>query len=467
MNCPNCGKEYAYGSSCPYCGMDTVLYTGTTNISNSLYNKALAKLKVSDLSTAKDCLLRSISFDKNNTQARNLLGLIQYETGHIGEALKNWVISCGLQKENNQAAAYIETIQKNARALERLNDAVRIYNQALNDLRQKSDDMAIIKLKQAADLNPKFIDALNLLSFCYLIQKDKAKAQATIERTLAIDTNNTTALSYYNEINPTSRIPAMSKANRRRPSAQTAPAESTAPYKKVVLHERRNVNFHIEGILALVIGVVCTLGVLYVLVFPALDRTHAAQIDDAHTRLEQAHADFEALLNERDEEITHFETLLEQSNANVQSWESRYDTLERTFGIFHAHELLRENRHREAVDILGGIDMEGLPTDISERATEIRQVAYPILASRYYNEGVTAYNARDFEKARVDFERAYRYAMHGEPAFYGEVIYYLAFTHSQDGMDTELAIHYFERLLEEFPGHARTVPARNRLNAIS
>ena len=467
MTCPNCGKTYEYGSTCPYCKIDTILYAGTVRLSDALYNKGLAKIKVSDLSGAMESLSKSVSVNKNNTKARNLLGLLQYEIGHIGDALKNWVISLGLQKEDNPAQGYIEVAQKNGRALERLDDAIRIYNQALNDIWQKSDDMAIIKLKQAVDINPKFVDALNLLSFCYLIQKDKAKAQAIVERVLAIDTSNSIALGYYNKLNPGGGRHVAGKGSRKR----TASAEQqiAAPYKKVVLHERRNVNFHLEGILCLVIGVVCTLGVMFVLVNPALARNQANQIEDMQSRLNQAEQAHEAVLEEMGEEIAELHGQISEHAESARYWAEQYDNLGRSVQILNAYELLREDRLREAVDSLANIGAEGLLPDIADRFYEIRAVAFPRLARQYFDEGFAAYHARpaDFGKARVDFERAYRYAQHlYDDPLLGDILYYLGWTFSQD-IDMDLAIHYFERLLEEFPTHRYVNPARNRLNQIT
>ena len=172
MVCPNCKTKYTQGHLCPNCKMDSVLYAGTLRISDALYNKGLIKAKAADLSGALECLAKSIEFNKNNIQARNLLGLVQHEVGHVGDALKHWVISCSLQRDNNPAKYYIDEAQKSGRSLERLNDAVQMYNQALDDLKQNSDDMAIIKLRKSVEINPKFIDAHNLLCYCYLVQRE-------------------------------------------------------------------------------------------------------------------------------------------------------------------------------------------------------------------------------------------------------------------------------------------------------
>lgn len=469
MTCPNCGTPFDYGVTCPSCNVDIILFTGTIKMSDALYNRGLAKIKVADLSGAIEALSKSIAINKNNTQARNLLGLVQYEIGYLGEALKNWVISCGLQKEGNPATKYIEAIQKNARALERLNDAIRIYNQALSDILQKSDDMAVIKLKQAIDINPNFVDALNLLTFCYLIQKDKTRAGATAERVLAIDANNIIALSYYDEINRgrTTLSKGARKRNAATPAAPATNGPPIGPYKKVTLHERRNVNFHIEGILCFVLGVVCALGVMFVLVNPTIARGQAGQVDDMQSRLNQAERAYSALLEEKEEEIAAMQEMILQYSGSADYWATQYDNLDRSVSVLSAFELLREDRLREAVDAIAGVTTDGLRPDIAERFYEVVSVAYPQLARQYYTEGVQAYNASDFEKARVDFERAYRYVSQIEDTttLYSDIIYYLAWTFSQD-IDIDLAIHYFERLFEEFPGHRYTNAARNRFVAI-
>jgi tetratricopeptide (TPR) repeat protein len=233
------------------------------------------------------------------------------------------------------------------------------------------------------------------------------------------------------------------------------------------LHERRNANFHLEGVLAFVIGVVCTIGIMYILVFPALDRTSAAQLDDMQLRLSQMEQAYDDLLEEKELEISGLDDQIFRLEASVNEWAARFDASERTFSILNAFELLRENRMREAADAIGGVDIDGLPQDIAERANEVRDVAYPYLARQYFSEGFTAYNARDFEKARVDFERAYRYAQHlDDDPFFGDVLYYIGWTYSQLDLFDQ-AIFYLERVIEEFPNHRYVTHARNRINAIS
>jgi len=447
--------------------LDTKLYVAALRQSNDLYNKGLAQAKVFNLSSAIETLERSVIINKSNIHARNLLGLIQYEVGYVGDALKNWVISWQLQRNDNPAKKYIDTVQKNARVLERLDDAVNIYNQALNDLWQSSEDIAIIKLKQAIELNPKFIDALNLLTLCYIMRKDRPKAMQTAEQVLEIDGSNTTALSYYGEMNPTYRNNASKRNARKRAIASKEPP-STAYNRQVTLHERSPVNFHLAEILSFVVGAACMFGALYILVFPQLDRNNAQQVEYAESRLAQVQQAYNSLSTERERELAEAETNILQLEGAIQELSDSYDTLTRTFNIFAAFDLLQEGRLREAADVLGNIDTAGLAPDVAERANYIRDIVYPQLTQTYYNEGVAANNAHDFERALADFERALYFAEHGDPNMFGEVMYFLAWVHSQEAIgNRDMAIHYFERLFEEFPDHPRIPPARQRFDYIT
>ncbi len=84
----------------------------TRVIANSYYNMGLERARLRDLSGAAECLKKSLHFNKYQTDARNLLGLIYYEVGEVGDALVQWVISMNLQPQENRADYYLGEIQK-------------------------------------------------------------------------------------------------------------------------------------------------------------------------------------------------------------------------------------------------------------------------------------------------------------------------------------------------------------------
>ena len=88
MNCPRCNVAVAFTKNrCDNCGQELRSYRKTVSLSNSFYNLALSQAKVRDLSGAIVSLKQSLQFNKLNTSARNLLGLIYYEEGEIVAAL--------------------------------------------------------------------------------------------------------------------------------------------------------------------------------------------------------------------------------------------------------------------------------------------------------------------------------------------------------------------------------------------
>ena len=119
MNCPRCNVELSFKKKrCDNCGQDLRVYRRILSLSNSCYNQALSQAKVRDLSGAIVSLQKSLKFNKTNTNARNLLGLIYFEKGEVVEALSEWVISKHFQEKDNEADHYIQYVQSNPNRLE-------------------------------------------------------------------------------------------------------------------------------------------------------------------------------------------------------------------------------------------------------------------------------------------------------------------------------------------------------------
>ena len=109
MKCIYCGAELTGENFCRNCGADVSIQKRIIRISNLLYNRGLEKASVRDLSGAESLLRQSLKFNKENIDARNLLGLCYFETGEVVSALVEWVISSNLKPENNLARTYLES----------------------------------------------------------------------------------------------------------------------------------------------------------------------------------------------------------------------------------------------------------------------------------------------------------------------------------------------------------------------
>ena len=131
MRCIYCGTPLSSIDYCSGCGADVTILKRVVRISNLLYNEGLEKASVRDLSGAVSCLKRSLKFNKENIDARNLLGLVYYEIGEVVSALSEWVISKNIMPENNAANLYISRLQSNKNKLDVINQTIHKYNLSL------------------------------------------------------------------------------------------------------------------------------------------------------------------------------------------------------------------------------------------------------------------------------------------------------------------------------------------------
>ncbi len=200
MRCYNCGGRLSEHDFCTGCGVDVALYKRILMTSNRFYNDGLAKANVRDLSGAIGSLRQSLKFNKNNIDARNLLGLIYFETGEVVAALSEWVISKNLRPGKNIADTYIEMVQSNAVRLDSIHQTIKKYNQALAYCQQDSMDLAVIQLKKVLSLNPRFVRAHQLLALLYINMEEWEKAKRELDKCLVIDRGNTMTLRYKKEV---------------------------------------------------------------------------------------------------------------------------------------------------------------------------------------------------------------------------------------------------------------------------
>ena len=165
-------------------------------ISNSYYNLGLEKAKVRDLSGAIVQLKNALHFNKYHTDARNLLGLIYYEIGEVGEAIVQWVISSNQRPKENIAQRYLSDLKKRAGRLEIYEQNLIKFNQGLNYANNGNPDLAILTLTRVVQEKPSFVKAQLLLALLYINRGEYKKAGKALLLVLRTDKTNEKALRY-------------------------------------------------------------------------------------------------------------------------------------------------------------------------------------------------------------------------------------------------------------------------------
>ena len=202
MNCMNCGAfltdmDLDY---CPNCGYNVLIQKKVDYLSKIFYNQGLEKASIRDLSGAIACLKQSLMYDKRNIRARNLLGLVYFETGEVVSALSEWVISKNLQPTRNLASEYIKKLQANPNKLAAINETIKKYNHALMLCREGHEDMAAIQLRKILTQNSKLIKGYHLLALIQMKNGEWNKARRILKKAARIDKTNTTTLRFLREV---------------------------------------------------------------------------------------------------------------------------------------------------------------------------------------------------------------------------------------------------------------------------
>ena len=268
MNCMNCGaflvdKDLDY---CPKCGCNVLIQKKVDYLSRKCYNEGLEKASVRDLSGAISCLKQSLMYNKHNIQARNLLGLVYFETGEVVAALSEWVISKNLQPSRNLASEYINKLQANSNKLEAINETIRKYNDALNLCREGHEDMAAIRLKKILTQNPKLIKGYHLLARVQIKEGEYNKARRTLRKAAKIDKTNTTTLRFLSEIDEQTGVSTRLDRQNKRSKKQVDSSESDMVIRTPQYKEKSRVSLFFT----LIAGFAAGLLAFYLLAVPAI-----------------------------------------------------------------------------------------------------------------------------------------------------------------------------------------------------
>lgn len=467
MICYNCGNEVPIKiKECDYCGEDLSIIQKAYRLSNRYYNIGLSKAKVRDLTGGIFALRKSLEINKRNTEARNLLGLIYYETGQIVEAISEWVISKHLDPENKYSEYCIDSVQSNPAKLEILSQSIKKYNAALEFAHQGNDDLAIIQLRKVVHLNPNFIKALQLLSLLYIYTNEYDKAYRYLKRAQKIDVSNTTTLRYLREIkdfvSESVTDPRKRTRKEKRKEANEIPQFTATHYKE----DKPNVGAFIGLVVGIILGVIASV----ILIIPTVR-------DESVNELRDVEVEYNAQLNEKDQQI---------SSVQVEN-QDLVDEIERLqIQIAEAENVVEEvvdNSSYEDLTSAALLYLDGITNDdldfaqVAEAVSEvdpsglenseavnlynrIKDAVYIEASEELYNEGHSLYSSGDYEEALTVLIKSYEY----NPTNVNAIYFIGRAYHRMEDFDK--AEEYYNILIEDYPATNRAREAKDKIREL-
>jgi tetratricopeptide (TPR) repeat protein len=465
LKCPECKCETDL-DICPSCGFDISISKKIISISDRLYNEGLKKAQAGDLSGAIELLGKSLGFYKRNVASRNLLGLVYGAYGRLGEALRQWVISYNYNLDDNEACEYVESVKKNYRNFERQNESVRLYNKALVSLGGKSEDMAIIQLKRAVDINPNFVDALNLLSLCYINSGQTGKAFSAIKRVLEIDSANQTARKYLDELGGDNPRTAAFRLEAQPDGSADKPRDSAhkfvPSYAKTV---SPSFSLRLSHLLFLVAGALLIFIIYNMYVMPPKILSLENENQSIITEMQKLESEKESELSAKDADISGLKNQISELEGKLAGAEKENELQQRISRLNYASNLLLEQKYEEAVVYSKTIDLTDIPEEFSKIVDDIAAVAYPIIEKENYTAGYTAYNRQQYAEAKQLFLKSVEYSAAGSDTI-DDSYYYLGRIADDTDKDYAAARIYYEKVVTEYPSSNQFYNARYRLNIL-
>lgn len=328
----------------------------TRYIANSYYNMGLDRARLRDLSGAAECLKKSLHFNKYMTDARNLLGLIYYEVGEVGDALVQWVISMNLQPEENRADYYLGEIQRKKGTMDNERRLVRRFNQALVYAQNGSEDLAILQLNKVVESKPNYVKAQLLFAILCIARGDYQKAGKAVNKVLQIDCNHPKAL-YYKSLVKSSGVNIKSEKEPEKRKLKNAVSHRQMEDDDVIIPPSYRETTRDQAVMNILAGLVLGAAVIFFLVMPA----NTKSINEAHNKEMLKYSEQLSQANKKSDSLNaQLETLKAEKKAAEDSLASLTNNADSILAQYQAVigilEAYKKNDFNTAVKIYAGLD---------------------------------------------------------------------------------------------------------------
>ncbi|MCD7882790.1 MAG: tetratricopeptide repeat protein [Lachnospiraceae bacterium] len=459
MRCMYCNTPLGESDYCTGCGADISIQKRIGRISNLLYNEGLEKARIRDMEGAITCLKRSLKFNKENTDARNLLGLCYYETGEAVSALCEWVISKNLQGEDNLADYYLDQIQSNKNKLDQINQSIRKYNQSVLYCREDNEDMAIIQLKKVINHNPKLVKAYQLLALLYMKRQEYDRSRRLLRKALQIDATNTTTLRYLQEIeNATGKGAGRARLRKKsEKDAEESEVSGTLRYlsgnEMIIQPTTFRDSSTIATFINIILGILLGGAIVWFLIVPAnkqaVNDEANRQVTEANAKLATVQVEAEELQEEIDgylEQVAEAEEDRDAALAKVESYDELLAIAEQYVG----------GDESGAAEALLNLSSDAYEDNALALYESLSSAVSSSLFTQYYNSGTTAYVQKDYQSAAEDLEKAVEADPDREQSNHYNALLYLGMAYYYLG-DRDSADEVFYEIIEYYPSNASVI----------
>ncbi len=437
IGCFKCGAPITRQDVCLQCGEDLRLYKRILANADRCYNLGLEMARVRDLTGARNYLRQALQMNKNHVKARNLLGLVYYEMGEPGLALKEWVISSSIKPEDNNADRYLKNSERNMHSI---NGSVTRYNMALEYLKKGSRDLAMIQLKQMMGRPYQMLRARQLLALLYIQDEHYRSAQKILKECQKVDKGNPVTRQYIAALEEHKKA---TRSNSYRMAMSRAVAEGEQS-DVIIPKATREYGSYFMYVLYIMIGLILGAGLVYFIVVPAVRSKEQEKNNDSLFAYEDAMSEWQNEVVKKNSVIEELEKTVAGLKESIGKYEHNEETL--SYDVFLPVLEAFSNANPEAI----GTAFEKIDFDLSNE--EYVRI-YNMLKSYILSDlGAYAdYQARAY-MSQSKYEKALQMMKYSieQVGYTSENTYYLGFIYHVMEQNT-LAAYFYKYCMLTFP----------------
>lgn len=359
--------------------------------SKKIYIKAMEYYQNGKIDKAIDLCEKGISLNIKNSSIINLKGLLLYLKGDLKGARALWSI--------NKDANGDEVAKKYIADLKEDMERERLYNEAIKLLKELKVTEALGLLEECKKSDFNTINVSNAITICYIKQGQYNEAKKYIDKVLALDLKNNTAL------------------DNKRMLMEYGIINREIFNKKVVF----------TVILVIIISLSAIIGVKYG--YPYAKNYISKIKDNKNKKIEE---------NIKKEEV--IEKLNEQPKVEVKE-EAKQEKIEEKFPYDELKAFIDSKDYNSMYNVLYKWKDKSLAVNDKILYSKAEELMKSEGVEYFYKSGSRSLNSKEYVKAKEDLEKAYYYSKGSylEP----HIIYLLALS-VERSEDFEKAIKYYE-----------------------
>ena len=360
-----------------------------------------------------------------------------------------------------------------------LKNSVILYNKALDNIRIKSEDIAIIELKKAVSLNPDFCEAINLLGLLYTTINENNLARNCFEKVLSIDPQDRKASEYlrlldndykrsgnnmkvkHKEKSETKKSNVKNINNRKKDNKKDNRKDSILTELSYSVSNilKMNAAKYMIGFLA---GLLVFLAISTIAGSKELTKDVSNTIGD--TQKNQSSIDYEEKYNKLAEENKALQKQLEDLQNQLEGFKKTAQNYTNLSQLLLIEKKVSGGDYVGAADMLVAFNGEGLNETEKEKYESLRKQTMEKAAQQMYNEGRDLYKKKQYGEALEKFNKVVTYV--DEWKNLNATIYYIGVCY-QELNDKDKALEAFNEVIARYPSSSFAKYAKSRVDVIN